>query len=282
MSSKSQKKHKIIASILVNTIQNSHTLKNNIYHSNKRGPPPFFHSDTNPLLGHVRIHSFDKTHVLVVTVELIWLLFLTILPFNFVPTLNKSLMLTRFRRSYVNRPAVVLTNHTRYPAFLLDVLCAVQIGHVPLFCSCLKPMMRQPVEDATCFVFFLCTLTWSRLNYVAIFICNKDLDFICLLYQFVVYSLPTVVSSRTGNRTMDLFYLLKKTLKYPIWLINLEWKLWELVSLIKLFFATKMKIPKNTVELIARHWIRLCLHRGIGGRLPIHFTVLKLMAPTKQ
>ena len=35
------------------------------------------------------IHSFDKTHVLVVTMELIWLLLLNILSFNFVPMSNK-------------------------------------------------------------------------------------------------------------------------------------------------------------------------------------------------
>ena len=51
-----------------------------------------FHSDTNPLLGHVPILSFDKTYVLVVTVELIWLLFLNTLSFNFAPTSNKSLL----------------------------------------------------------------------------------------------------------------------------------------------------------------------------------------------
>ena len=67
-------------------IQYLHTLKNNIYHSNKRGPPPFFHSDTNPVLGHVLIHSVEKTHVLVVHVELIWLLFLIIPSFNFAST----------------------------------------------------------------------------------------------------------------------------------------------------------------------------------------------------
>ena len=81
-----------MAFVLVNTMQYPPTLKNNIYHSNKRVPPPFFHSDTNPVFGHVLIHSFDKTHVLVVTVELIWLLLLNILSFNFVPTPNKFLL----------------------------------------------------------------------------------------------------------------------------------------------------------------------------------------------
>ena len=33
--------------IFVNTIQYPRTLKSNIYHLNKREPPPFFHSDTN-------------------------------------------------------------------------------------------------------------------------------------------------------------------------------------------------------------------------------------------
>ena len=92
ISSKSQNRERLIAFILVNTIQYPRTLKNNIYHSNKRGPPPFFHLDTNPVLGHVLIESVNKTHVLVVTVELICLLFLNILSFNFVPTLSKSLL----------------------------------------------------------------------------------------------------------------------------------------------------------------------------------------------
>ena len=61
--------------------------------------------------------------------------------FEFFPTSNKSLRLTRFRRSYVNRPAIVLINHTIYAAFLLNErCCAVQRGHVPFFCSCLPPM----------------------------------------------------------------------------------------------------------------------------------------------
>ena len=73
---------------------------------------------------HVLAHSIGKSHVLLVTVELICLLFLNKLFFNFVPIPNKSLRFTRFRRSYVNRTAIVLTNHCQsYTAFLLDVLC---------------------------------------------------------------------------------------------------------------------------------------------------------------
>ena len=103
ISSKIQNRQRLIAFILVNPIQYPHTLKNNIYHSNKRIPPPFFYSDTNPVLGHVLIHFVDKTHVLVLTVEFICFLFLSILSFNFFPTPNKSLRLKRFRKSHVNR-----------------------------------------------------------------------------------------------------------------------------------------------------------------------------------
>ena len=125
MSSKNQKRQRLTAFIFVNTIQYPCTLKINIYHLNKQRPPPFFHPDTNPLIGHTLVHSVDKTHVLVVTVELTWLLFLNILSFKFVPTPRKSLRFARLRRSYVNHPAVVLTNHCQsYTAFLLDVRCS--------------------------------------------------------------------------------------------------------------------------------------------------------------
>ena len=101
------------------------TMKNNIYHSNKCGPLLFLHLETNLVIGHVMVHSVDKTHVLDATVDLIWLLFLNILSFNFVATPRKSLRFTRFIRSYVNDPAVVLTNHCQsYTAFLLDVRCS--------------------------------------------------------------------------------------------------------------------------------------------------------------
>ena len=122
MFSKSQKRQRLIAFTFVNTIQYTPTPKNNTYHSNKRRLPPFFHSDTNPALGDVLFHSVNKTHVLVVTAELIWLLFLNIISLNFVLTLNESLGFTRFRGSYVNRPVFVLTNHCQsYTAFLLEV-----------------------------------------------------------------------------------------------------------------------------------------------------------------
>ena len=78
--------------LYLNIIQYPRTLKNNIYHSSKQVPPPFFHLDVNPVFGQVLIHYFAKTHVVVVTVEMIWLLLLNILSFKFVPTLNKFLL----------------------------------------------------------------------------------------------------------------------------------------------------------------------------------------------
>ena len=39
-----------------------------------------------------------------------------------------SVRLARFKRSSVKGPAVVLTSHTSYTAFLLDVYCAIQVA----------------------------------------------------------------------------------------------------------------------------------------------------------
>ena len=97
----------------------------------------------------VLAHSVDKIHILVVTGELIWLLFLNILSFNFVPKPNTSFRLTRFKRSYVNRPAIVLTNHCQsYTSFLLDVRCSKWSSFSLFFsffsfffCSCLSPII---------------------------------------------------------------------------------------------------------------------------------------------
>ena len=60
---------------------------------------------------------------------------------------------------------------------------------------------------------FPCTLIWSELNYIAICLCRKDLDLIFLLNRLVIYSMPTAMSSITGNHTMDSFYLLNKNFK---------------------------------------------------------------------
>ena len=113
-------------------------LNNNIYHSNKWEPPSFFHLDTNtwsrsgPFCWQNPSSGCNSGTDFVVVLECII--------FNFVPTLNKSLRFTRVRRNYVNRTAVVLTNHCQsYTAFCL--MCAVQSGHLPFFCSSLSPMM---------------------------------------------------------------------------------------------------------------------------------------------
>ena len=44
-------------------------------------------------------------------------------------------------------------------------------------------------------------------------LCSRKLDFIFLLNRLAVYSLPTAMSSLTGNHAMDLFYLLKENFK---------------------------------------------------------------------
>ena len=91
MSPKNQKRQRLIALIFLNMTQYPCTLKNNIYHSNKRGPRSFFHPVTNPVTDHLLVHSVDKNYVLAVTVERIWLLFLNIHSFSFVPTPKKLL-----------------------------------------------------------------------------------------------------------------------------------------------------------------------------------------------
>ena len=140
MSLKNQKRQRVIAFIFVNMIQYPRTLRNNIYHSDKQGTPSFFHPDTNPVTAHALFHFVDKTHILVVTVEVIWLLFLNSLSFNFVLTTRKSLRFTRFRGSYVNRHAVVLTNYRQsYTPFLVNVCYSKQ--RRCFFCSCLFPMI---------------------------------------------------------------------------------------------------------------------------------------------
>ena len=117
------------------------------------------------------------------------------------------------------------------------------------------------------------------MNYIAICLCTKYLDFIFLLNRLNVYLLPCSV---TGNHTMDLFYLLKENFKNLLLTLNQGKELREYILFIKLFVVTKMEAPKNSLKHITRQRIRPCLHKSIGGRLPIHFTVWKLMAPSKQ
>ena len=116
----------IITFLSVNTIQHPLILENNINHSNKRAQPPFFHSNTDLILGHVHVHSVDKNHVLGVTVELIWLLYLNILSFNFVQMPDKSLRFRRFKKKLCKPPCGRFNQSSSkfHCFFLLDVLCS--------------------------------------------------------------------------------------------------------------------------------------------------------------
>ena len=120
-------------------MQYPHTPNNNIYYSNKRESPPFFHLDTNnwPLSGPFCWQNpgsgCNSGNDLVIVLEYIFFS-------NFVPRPNKSVRFTRFRRNYVNRTAVVLTEHCQITLFfLLD--CTVQSSYFPFFCSCLTWMI---------------------------------------------------------------------------------------------------------------------------------------------
>ena len=105
------------------------------------GNTTIFHSDTSVVLWNVLVHYVEKSHFLVVTVELIWLFLLNILSLNFVQKPNKSLRLRKFRRSYVHRSVVVQTNHCKIStAFLLDGRCAKwPHSFFSFFCGCLSP-----------------------------------------------------------------------------------------------------------------------------------------------
>ena len=96
----------------------------NIELLNKRGSPPYFHSDNNLVLG----------NALVSPVELIWLLFLKILSFNFLQRLSKSLRFRKFRRSNVHHFVVVQTNYFQV-TLLFYLMCAFQSVYVPFFAA---------------------------------------------------------------------------------------------------------------------------------------------------
>ena len=121
-----------------------------------------------------------------------------------------SVRLPRFRRSYVKCTAVILTSHTSYKVFLLDVCCVVQSGQIT-FCSCLSPMIVYlhnlflNTLFATFFPFFepLYGLQWTKQILYSTWI---DLLFIrcCLLI------------SLTENHMMDLLYLLKENFRHLV------------------------------------------------------------------
>ena len=115
MVSKHWKRQTLSAFIFVNTVQYPRTLRNNIHHSNKQGPQSFFHTDTNPVTAHTLVHSVDKTHVLVVTVELIWLLF--------------------FQLCSSSRKISQVHKSTDKVTLLFCLMCAIQSGHVPFLAA---------------------------------------------------------------------------------------------------------------------------------------------------
>ena len=120
--------------------ENQELLNNNIEQSRKQGPTPFFHWDTNLVLGLILVLSVYKSHVPAVTVESSWLFFLNIYSFNFILMLHKSLRFRRFRRSYVNCHVVVPTNNCQIcTAFL--AWCALFEVATFLFSHCLSPMI---------------------------------------------------------------------------------------------------------------------------------------------
>ena len=114
------------------------TNKSNMYHSNKREPPPFFHWYTNtwprfdPFFWQSPCSGCNSGTDLVVVLEYVF--------FQLCSKPNEALRFTRFRRSYVNYTAVVLTNNCQsYTIYLLDVCCSK--WQSSLFCSCLSPMI---------------------------------------------------------------------------------------------------------------------------------------------
>ena len=117
-------------------IQYPRTLNNTIYQLNKQKPPPFFHSDTNtwprscPFCRQNPCSRCKSENYLVVVLNIFFL--------NYVPTRNKSLAFARFRRSYANHTAVVLTNHCQScTVFFLDARCSKWLCF--FFLSCLSP-----------------------------------------------------------------------------------------------------------------------------------------------
>ena len=137
MSSQSQKRQRLI---VFNTHETTLTHPNELHLPFKQKGSTILFFIPILILGHILDGFVDKTHALVVTIELIWLLFLNIFSFNFVSAPNKSLRFTRFTRSYLNRLAVILTNHCQsFTSILLDLHCLKWSRF--FLCSCLSPMI---------------------------------------------------------------------------------------------------------------------------------------------
>ena len=101
---------------LLNTIQyNTHTPCRTASTIQTNVPPRFFHSDTNPVFGHVLIHSFECSGCNS-GIDLVGALEYTF--FQLCSNVEQiSVTLARFRRSSVKRPAVVLTSHKLHSVF---------------------------------------------------------------------------------------------------------------------------------------------------------------------
>ena len=106
---------------------------------------------------------------------------------------------------------------------------------------------------------FLCTLIWSVMNQIGIRF-YIPLESTCFL--FVAYCHEFFNRKSYDGLVVPVERELQKP---PIWLINHWKKLREFVLFIKLFVITKMKILKNTLEHITRHWIRPYLHNTFYG-----------------
>ena len=87
------------------------------------------------------------------------------------------------------------------------------------------------------------------MSYIAICLCNKDPDFIFIL-NGLVYSMPTAMSSVTGNQTTDLFYLLKENLFVKNLLFNL---LIMARSFKNLLYLSSCSLPQRRFHRIRSH-----------------------------
>ena len=130
MVSKHWKRQTLSAFIFVNTVQYPRTLGNNIHHSNKQEPQSFFHMDTNPVTAHTLVHSVNKTHVLVVTVELIWLLF--------------------FQLCSSSRKISQVHKSTDKVTLLFCLMCTIQSGHVPFLAAIFSQWQCICIVEHTC------------------------------------------------------------------------------------------------------------------------------------
>ena len=118
-------------------------------------------------------------------------MFLNISFFNFVPTPNKSFRFTRFRRSYVNRNAVVPTNHSQsYTAFLLDVRCS-RLSYY-FFYSCLSPVIMHLPN-----LFLLSTRVASILLISRWVSRRKDVKYLSINISKRTIGVQYTISSRT-------------------------------------------------------------------------------------